>query len=155
MTAKVIREWLAQIGLKTLFIEPGSPWENGYCESFLRQAQGRAAQRRKLLQPEGGSDRHREMTQAPQRETAAFVAWILAASISRSGLDTAPRNGRRDAVISHSAWFKNSVRLPNTFGFQLYRRLLPIGSGHRGQLCRSHRQNIQARLLARQSVPRS
>jgi transposase InsO family protein len=27
MTAKVVREWLAQIGSKTLFIEPGSPWE--------------------------------------------------------------------------------------------------------------------------------
>ena len=34
MTAKVVRDWLAQIGSKTLFIEPGSPWENGYCESF-------------------------------------------------------------------------------------------------------------------------
>lgn len=33
-TAKVVREWLAQIGSKTLFIEPESPWENGYCESF-------------------------------------------------------------------------------------------------------------------------
>jgi transposase InsO family protein len=34
MTAKVVRDWLAQIGSQTLFIEPGSPWENGYCESF-------------------------------------------------------------------------------------------------------------------------
>ena len=34
MTAKVVRDWLAQIGSKTLFIAPGSPWENGYCESF-------------------------------------------------------------------------------------------------------------------------
>jgi transposase InsO family protein len=34
MTAKVTRNWLAQVGAKTLFIEPGSPWENGYCESF-------------------------------------------------------------------------------------------------------------------------
>jgi transposase InsO family protein len=34
MTAKIVRDWLAQIGSKTLFIEPGSPWENGYCESF-------------------------------------------------------------------------------------------------------------------------
>lgn len=33
-TAKVIRQWLASIGTKTLYIEPGSPWENGYCESF-------------------------------------------------------------------------------------------------------------------------
>jgi putative transposase len=33
-TAKMVRVWLARIGVKTLFIEPGSPWENGYCESF-------------------------------------------------------------------------------------------------------------------------
>ena len=33
-TAKKVREWLARIGVKTLFIEPGSPWENGYVESF-------------------------------------------------------------------------------------------------------------------------
>ena len=33
-TAKAIRKWLAQVGVKTLFIEPGSPWENGYIESF-------------------------------------------------------------------------------------------------------------------------
>jgi transposase InsO family protein len=34
MTAKVVRSWFQKIGSKTLFIEPGSPWENGYCESF-------------------------------------------------------------------------------------------------------------------------
>ena len=34
MTARVVRDWLAQIGSMTLFIVPGSPWENGYCESF-------------------------------------------------------------------------------------------------------------------------
>lgn len=33
-TAKALREWLEQVGAKTLYIEPGSPWENGYCESF-------------------------------------------------------------------------------------------------------------------------
>jgi transposase InsO family protein len=32
--AKVLRGWLGRIGVKTLFIEPGSPWENGYNESF-------------------------------------------------------------------------------------------------------------------------
>ena len=34
MTAKVVRNWLATLGARTLYIEPGSPWENGYCESF-------------------------------------------------------------------------------------------------------------------------
>ncbi len=33
-TAKAVREWLSRVGVKTLFIEPGSPWENGYIESF-------------------------------------------------------------------------------------------------------------------------
>ncbi len=32
--ARVVREWLGRVGVKTLFIEPGSPWENGYNESF-------------------------------------------------------------------------------------------------------------------------
>jgi len=34
LTAKALRQWLNEIGVKTLFIEPGSPWENGYIESF-------------------------------------------------------------------------------------------------------------------------
>ena len=34
MTAKVVRNWLAKLGSAPLYIEPGSPWENGYCESF-------------------------------------------------------------------------------------------------------------------------
>ena len=33
-TAKATRKWLERLGVKTLFIEPGSPWENGYIESF-------------------------------------------------------------------------------------------------------------------------
>ena len=33
-TARAVRKWLNQMGVKTLFIEPGSPWENGYIESF-------------------------------------------------------------------------------------------------------------------------
>ena len=33
-TAKVVREWLERVGVRTLFIEPGSPWENGCVESF-------------------------------------------------------------------------------------------------------------------------
>lgn len=33
-TAKSIRGWLPKLGVKTLYIEPGSPWENGYNESF-------------------------------------------------------------------------------------------------------------------------
>lgn len=33
-TSQAVREWLSRVGVRTLFIEPGSPWENGYIESF-------------------------------------------------------------------------------------------------------------------------
>ena len=32
--AQKVRDWIEGVGAKTAFIEPGSPWENGYCESF-------------------------------------------------------------------------------------------------------------------------
>ena len=32
--AQALRDWLAAVGSKTAYIMPGSPWENGYCESF-------------------------------------------------------------------------------------------------------------------------
>ncbi len=32
--AKAVRERIAAVGAKTACIEPGSPWQNGYCESF-------------------------------------------------------------------------------------------------------------------------
>jgi putative transposase len=33
-TARAVRKWLSRLGVETLFIERGSPWENGYIESF-------------------------------------------------------------------------------------------------------------------------
>ena len=32
--ARELRHWLARLGTETLYLEPGSPWENGYGESF-------------------------------------------------------------------------------------------------------------------------
>lgn len=32
--AEVVKQWLQESGVKTLYIEPGSPWENAYSESF-------------------------------------------------------------------------------------------------------------------------
>ncbi len=32
--ARSLRQWIAGVGTRTAYIEPGSPWENGYCESF-------------------------------------------------------------------------------------------------------------------------
>lgn len=36
-TAGVVREWLGKIGVRTLYIEPGSPWKKGDVESFNRK----------------------------------------------------------------------------------------------------------------------
>ncbi len=33
-TAKRLRSWIREVNVSTTYIEPGSPWENGYCESF-------------------------------------------------------------------------------------------------------------------------
>ncbi|MDP6552236.1 MAG: IS3 family transposase [Arenicellales bacterium] len=32
--AETVRNWIKAVGAKTAYIKPGSPWENGYCESF-------------------------------------------------------------------------------------------------------------------------
>ena len=32
--ALAVRDWISAVGAKTAYIEPGSPWENGYCEAF-------------------------------------------------------------------------------------------------------------------------
>jgi len=66
-TARAVREWLGRIDVKTLFIEPGSPWENGYNESF----NGRAAQSGDLLHAEGGTGAHRGMETTLQPAQAA------------------------------------------------------------------------------------
>ena len=34
-TANALKKWLLAISVTTAYIEPGSPWENGYCESFI------------------------------------------------------------------------------------------------------------------------
>ena len=39
-TARAIRQWLGDLGVKTLYIEPGSPWENGYIELFNGKPRG-------------------------------------------------------------------------------------------------------------------
>jgi putative transposase len=38
--ARELRKWLGNLGAGTLYIEPGSPWENGYCESFNGKLRG-------------------------------------------------------------------------------------------------------------------
>ena len=55
-TATLIREWLAALNVDTLFIEPGSPWENRYVESFNGKLTRRALGPRDLLYVNGSHD---------------------------------------------------------------------------------------------------
>ena len=40
-----VRQWLKESGCQTLFIKPGSPWENGYIESFNDKLRGECLNR--------------------------------------------------------------------------------------------------------------
>ena len=52
-TSKEVRGWLNRLGVKTLFIEPGSPWENGYIESFNGKMRDELLNREVFTTPEG------------------------------------------------------------------------------------------------------
>ena len=70
-TAKSVREWLGRVGVKTLFIEPGSPWENGYVESFNGKLRDELLEREAfdtLLEAKGA---HRTVAAALQHDPAA------------------------------------------------------------------------------------
>jgi len=77
-TAKCVREWLGRVGVKTLFIEPGSPWENGYVESFFRYAPGRAAGTGSVRHSARGEGTHRAVAAALQHDPATQCLGIPA-----------------------------------------------------------------------------
>jgi transposase InsO family protein len=53
-TANAVRAWLGRVGVKTLFIEPGSPWGNGYNESFNSKLRDEILNMEIFLHVEGG-----------------------------------------------------------------------------------------------------
>ncbi len=74
-----LRHWLATLAVKPLYIEPGSPWENGYCESFNGTLRDELLKRRALLRREGVAGDHRAMGEALQHRAAAFEPGLPAA----------------------------------------------------------------------------
>ena len=59
-----------------MFIEPGSPWENGYVESFFRYAPGRAAGAGSVRHAAGGQGAHRAVAAALQHCPTAQCPWV-------------------------------------------------------------------------------
>ena len=121
-TAKLVRQWLARVGVKTLFIHPGSPWENGYNESFngklrneflngesfftLREAVVLIEQWRRLYNtvrphsaygglPPGSGD-NETFTLVPQNAPACWPSTVSRSNI-RSGTETGGMPDARDA----------------------------------------------------------
>ena len=85
-TAHAVRDWLGRIGVKTLYIEPGSPWEDGYNERLAfgllrvqRQTQGRATQWGDLLHTQGSGHPDRTLAPALQHHPTALIAGLPAA----------------------------------------------------------------------------
>ena len=61
-TAGAVKEWLCAAGIETLYIEPGSPWENGYCESFNSRFRAEFLDRelfRTLIEAQVLTEKHR------------------------------------------------------------------------------------------------
>jgi transposase InsO family protein len=75
--AKVVRKWIADVGARTAYIAPGSPWENGFVESFNSPAR-RASERRDILHPRRGQDHRRELAAPLQHRASALLARIQA-----------------------------------------------------------------------------
>ena len=55
-TARAVRGWIGRVGARTLYIEPGSPWENGYIESFNGKLRDELLKQGDLLHAAGGED---------------------------------------------------------------------------------------------------
>ena len=75
-----MREWISAVGAKTAYIAPGSPWENGYIESFNARLRDELLEWRDLLLAARGSDRHRELAPSLQRGPAARISRLQATS---------------------------------------------------------------------------
>jgi putative transposase len=104
--AKAVREWLAELGVQTLFIEPGSLWERGYIESFnsrlrdellngeifstLKEAQILIADRRRLyngLRPHSSLGNRPPAPETIVWQGFALADWVLRLSRQSSHWD--------------------------------------------------------------------
>ena len=78
-TARAVREWLGRVGARTLYIEPGSPWENGYIESFNGKLRDELLDREGLLHALGGEGADRAVQADLQPHQASQLAGLQAA----------------------------------------------------------------------------
>ncbi|HEX6960674.1 MAG TPA: IS3 family transposase [Lacipirellula sp.] len=93
--ARAIRKWLAQVGVQTLYVQPGSPWQNGYAESFhsrlrdeflaMEEFESLAAARQLTAAFRDDYNHHRPHGSLGYQAPAAFAArWAASATESLS-----------------------------------------------------------------------
>ena len=80
ITARAVRERLGRVGARTLYIEPGSLWENGYIESFNGKLRDELLDRGYLLHVVGGEGADRAVQADLQPDQAAQFPGLQAAS---------------------------------------------------------------------------
>jgi len=80
--AKQLRKRLAGVGAKTLYIEPGSPWENGYCESFNGKLRDECLNGEIFYSLKEAPGRDRAMESTLQHAKAALVVRLQATGAS-------------------------------------------------------------------------
>ena len=96
-----------EVGAKTLYIEPGSPWENGYCESFNGKLRDELLNGEIFYSLKEATDCHRAMAQALQHGQTAFIARISATcAADDEPIPDAARSGRANAIVSNRAGTK-------------------------------------------------
>ena len=106
-TATLIRLWLDALQVQTLFIEPGSPWENGYVESFNGKLRDELLDRENLLHVDGSKDLDRTVASAVQHSSAA----------QRVGLSaTGPGSHQPSAPERHDHEPSSLIRTGSTLG---------------------------------------
>ena len=81
ITARAVRERLGRVGARTLYIEPGSLWENGYIESFNGKLRDELLDRGYLLHVVGGEGADRAVQADLQPDQAAQLTGLQAAGV--------------------------------------------------------------------------
>lgn len=109
-TAQAVREWWQRVEVNTLFIEPGSPWENGYIESFNGNLRGELLNREifeTLLESQVLIERWRvaDNTVRPQGSlgyrSPAPEAWRVPLEPASAPLQQLPTATSKDPKLTH------------------------------------------------------
>jgi transposase InsO family protein len=124
--ATAVQEWIASVGARTSYIEPGSPWENGYIESFNARLRDELLNGEIFYTPARGESCDRELAETLQRDPPARIARLqatcarglharihrvagFAASNGRAGSAGATPKLKLTFDLDHSMWAAHAV----------------------------------------------